>query len=133
MIDERKNIQTTPIRTYCKRSRPLPYSSPNKQDAPATGSLPSTIAPPYHPVLIYHFSLLSPSLWETAQYRLKYCLKGSLNPNQPTNQPTIKSQRMTSYTYEGNCIYQTFGKLSRPSMKLSMKLCPCIFSYLILT
>ena len=25
---------------------------------------------------IYHFSFLSPSLWETARYRLKYCLKG---------------------------------------------------------
>ena len=34
-------------------------------------------------------SLLSPSLWETARYRLKYCLKGPLNPKQPTNQPTI--------------------------------------------
>ena len=31
--------------------------------------------------------LLSPSLWETARYRLKYCLKGPLNPKQPTNQP----------------------------------------------
>ena len=30
---------------------------------------------------------LSPSLWDTARYRLKYCLKGPLNPNQPTNQP----------------------------------------------
>ena len=29
MIDERKNVQTTPTRTYCKRSRPLPYSNPN--------------------------------------------------------------------------------------------------------
>ena len=29
---------------------------------------------------------LSPSLWETARYRLKYCLKGPLNPKQPTNQ-----------------------------------------------
>ena len=38
-----------------------------------------------HFTLIYPFSLLSPSLWETAQYRLKYCLKGPLNPNQPTN------------------------------------------------
>ena len=37
--------------------------------------------------LIYHFSFLSPSLWETARYRLKYCLKGPLNPKQPTNQP----------------------------------------------
>ena len=27
---------------------------------------------------------LSPSLWETARYRLKYCLKGLLNPKQPT-------------------------------------------------
>ena len=33
-------------------------------------------------------SLLSPSLWETAQHRLKNCLKGPLNPKQPTNQPT---------------------------------------------
>ena len=32
------------------------------------------------------FSPLSPSLWETAIYRLKYCLKGPLNPTQPTNQ-----------------------------------------------
>ena len=38
--------------------------------------------------LIYPFSSLSPSLWETARYRLKYCLKGPLNPKQPTNQPT---------------------------------------------
>ena len=37
--------------------------------------------------LIYPFFPLSPSLWETARYRLKYCLKGPLNPR-PTNQPT---------------------------------------------
>ena len=37
--------------------------------------------------LVYHFSLLSPSLWGTARYRLKYCLKGPLSPKQPTNQP----------------------------------------------
>ena len=36
--------------------------------------------------LIYPFSPLSPSLWVTARYRLKYCLKGPLNPKQPTNQ-----------------------------------------------
>ena len=35
---------------------------------------------------LYPFSPLSPSLWETARYRLKYCLKGPLNPKQPTNQ-----------------------------------------------
>ena len=37
--------------------------------------------------LIYLFSFLSPSLWETARYRLKYCLKGPLSPKQPTDQP----------------------------------------------
>ena len=35
--------------------------------------------------LIYLFSPPSPSLWETARYRLKYCLKGPLNRKQPTN------------------------------------------------
>ena len=38
--------------------------------------------------LVYHFSFLSPAVWETAWYRLKYCLKGPLSPKQPTNQPT---------------------------------------------
>ena len=37
--------------------------------------------------LIYLFSLFSPSLWETARNRLKYCLKGPLNPKHTTNQP----------------------------------------------
>ena len=40
-----------------------------------------------HVFFVYHFSFLSPSLWETARYRLKYCLKGPLNQKQPTNQP----------------------------------------------
>ena len=35
--------------------------------------------------LRYPFSPLPPFLWETARYRLKYCLKGPLNPKQPTN------------------------------------------------
>ena len=34
--------------------------------------------------LVYPFPTLSPSLWETARYRLKYCLKGPLNQKQPT-------------------------------------------------
>ena len=45
--------------------------------------------------LIYPFSPLSPSLWETARYRLKYYLKGPLSPQQPTNQPA----------YFNTCIY----------------------------
>ena len=42
-----------------------------------------------HFSLIYHFSFLSPSLWETARYRLKYCLKGPLSPKQPTNRLVV--------------------------------------------
>ena len=38
--------------------------------------------------LLYLFSPLSPCLWETARYRLKYCLKGLLNPKS-TNQLQI--------------------------------------------
>ena len=35
--------------------------------------------------LIYPFSSF-PLSWETARYILKYCLKGPLNPKQPTDQ-----------------------------------------------
>ena len=51
MIDEGKNVQTTPTRIHCKRSRPLPYSYPNI-GSPGSGSLPSTIAPPDHPTIL---------------------------------------------------------------------------------
>ena len=37
--------------------------------------------------LRYLFSPLSPSLWETARYRLKYCLKGPLNLNKKKKDP----------------------------------------------
>ena len=40
-------------------------------------------------MIIYPFFPLSPSLWETARYRLKYCLKGPLNPKPTNNQPTL--------------------------------------------
>ena len=40
--------------------------------------------------LIYPVSPLSPSLWETARYRLKYRLKGLLDPKQPTNQQMLR-------------------------------------------
>ena len=44
-IEESKNVQTTPIRTFCKRNRPLSYYHHNCK----TGSLPRTIAQPDHP------------------------------------------------------------------------------------
>ena len=34
-------------------------------------------------------SLFCLPVWETARYRLKYCLKGPLNLNQPTNQTNL--------------------------------------------
>ena len=34
-------------------------------------------------ILLYHFSLLFSSRWDTARYRLKYCFKGPLNLKQP--------------------------------------------------
>ena len=43
--------------------------------------------------LIYPFFPFSPSLWETARYRLKYCLKRPFNQKQPTNQPFITVER----------------------------------------
>ena len=49
-IDESKNVQATPIRTYCKRSRPLPYSNPNQQDAPALEVYPAPSHQPTTPL-----------------------------------------------------------------------------------
>ena len=47
--EESKNVQTTPTRTYCERSMPLPYCI-QIVGCPGTGSLPSTFAPPDHPL-----------------------------------------------------------------------------------
>ena len=46
--------------------------------------------------LIYPFSPLSPSLLETARYRLKYCRKGPLKPKQPTNH---QEKEVTNISY----------------------------------
>ena len=43
--------------------------------------------------LIYPFFLLSPSLWETARYRLKYCLKGPLNPKTTDHHDVTSTQK----------------------------------------
>ena len=49
--------------------------------------------------LIYPFSSLSSSLWETARYRLKNCLKGLLNPNQPTNHVFTLNMHIIRFAY----------------------------------
>ena len=54
--------------------------------------------------VIYPFFSLSPSLWETARYRLKYCIKGPLNPK-TTNQPTKRSGHLSTLTENSSNIY----------------------------
>ena len=57
--------------------------------------------------LIYPFSSLSPSLWETTRYRLKYCLKGSLSPKTTTAKiPRLESASVSpwlSQHLQGRC------------------------------
>ena len=93
------------------RNRPLPYYHPNcrtprhwkfTQDHRTTrpppsiwlivGQGPTAVAVGAGCfdifTLIFLLSPLSPSLLETVRYRLKFCLKGSLNPKQ-TNKQSI--------------------------------------------
>ena len=67
--------------------------------------------------LVYHFSFLSPSLWETARYRLKYCLKGPLNPKQLSNQQFSKivlaSKTDPQFSAKKECNIKTWPILSR--------------------
>ena len=79
--------------------------------------------------LIYQFSDLSPSLWETARYRLKYCLKGPLNPKEPTNQSTnlFKIMRaIISYwrMYRRLVLVNRLGILSLPRNSVVMLTIP---------
>ena len=60
--------------------------------------------------LIYPFFPLSPSLLETARYRLKYCLKGPLNPKQPTNQNVfVCLADFYHIKYYTSCSLNSFG------------------------
>ena len=58
--------------------------------------------------LVYLFFFFLP-FWETAWYRLKYCLKGPLNPNQSTNQPPREKVLLEG----GNCTHRTDDCLKR--------------------
>ena len=68
--------------------------------------------------LIYPFSPLSPSFLETARYKLKYCLKGPLNPKQPTNQrscvlcfPVCHVSFFNPHYYLNDMCYYNFNPL----------------------
>ena len=62
--------------------------------------------------LVYNFSFLSPSLWETARYRLKYCLKGPLSPKQATNQPVVRPSVLHPSTISNNFSSETTGPIA---------------------
>ena len=65
--------------------------------------------------LIYPFSPLSPSLCETARYRLKYWLKGPLNSTQPTKKSSagtsynLDYSRARAYSSYSRCGWGLFG------------------------
>ena len=61
--------------------------------------------------LNYHFSFLSPSLWETARYRLKYCLKGPLNPEKPNQIVTTFWIRLHNATRFAVSVNEDQGRL----------------------
>ena len=67
--------------------------------------------------LIYPFSPLSPSLWETACYRLKYCYKEPLNLKQPTNQPFRRAYQQ-QYTTESFKVDKRYRRQGIPMYKL---------------
>ena len=69
--------------------------------------------------LIYPFSPLSPSPWERARYRLKYCLKGPLNQKQPTK------TKMTADTTIARLIKLTFS----PKRYMAEILCVVLVGY----
>ena len=64
--------------------------------------------------LAYQSSLLSPSLWETARYTLKYFLKGPLSPKQPTNNQHVHVELIyrkfivTDQSYNMSCHDKNF-------------------------
>ena len=62
--------------TNLDRSRARAYCACSRCGWGLSGHFFSRLAFPF---------FLSPSLWETARYRQKYCLKGPLSPEQPTN------------------------------------------------
>ena len=81
-----------------------------------------------HFSLVYHFSFVSPSLWKTARYRPKYCLKGPLSPK-TTKQPTT--------LYSPACIKQDLRDNQNPlaydSCLLNTSTLKCIFLLIIVT
>ena len=58
---------------------------------------------------------LSPSLWETTRYRLKYCLKGSLS-SKTTNQPT--NLWPGHYLFDASMTYTKYHSYTPPKPEI---------------
>ena len=54
---------------------------------------------------LYLFTPLSPSLWETARYRLKYCLKGPDKPKTIQSNPILGRLRPPKRLTSTSCTY----------------------------
>ena len=84
--------------------------------------------------LLYLFSPLSPSLWETVRYRLKYCLKGPLNPKS-TNQPKkayVVNFRLSYFPFlDVSILYKNnlMNKISKNMLMLGSLCMYLAFSY----
>ena len=76
--------------------------------------------------LIYLFSSLSPTLWETIRYRLKYCLKRSLSPK-TTNQPTWARISLNAGCRSGNSLSWSHVSLNAGSVGKSISLVVGVF------
>ena len=107
MIGERKNVQTTPSRTYCKRNRPSPYSNPNKKDARWHWKFTSTTAPPDH--LLYEADRYVTHLTTTFFMAM---LSANLLKLLNKNQPDIPRIAIAVYQYSApnsHCYVRLFG------------------------
>ena len=62
--------------------RPVPGSPTNKDIIEGQGPIALAVGAAVGClfILVYTFFLPYPSLWETVRYRLKYCLKGPIDP-----------------------------------------------------
>ena len=74
--------------------------------------------------LVYQFSLLSPSLWETARYRLKYCLKGPLSPKQ------LNSTHENCPVSQSNSLETLASALEMMSLRPQLKAAKVLISFL---
>ena len=71
--------------------------------------------------LLYPFYSLCPSVWETAQYRLKYCPKGPLNPKQLTNNKQTTLGFFVIYSTFSNILI-SYRKVVKKTFKEQLRL-----------